>query len=634
MKAPENVYEGDLESLTTVDINAPLGSADGPTCYHFVDSYRAARRAAESSGRKPDALIFQFLEKLMAIAESFDTPASPFRPFWRASDARSTIPEDLTSHDLAAVRILAGASTVPAVTARLNDLLWHRQNDVPCGLAAAEAYVRAARLTHSTASPDLSVSAYARGLYLARQFGPKKQLYSDASAAIEEAVASAAALPDGFYALRLMELMVSAGIGDKEKYARLAADIANDAKSKGQFHRARCYWELEASWRHKAKDRAAQQAALILAAEAQIAEAEKRMAGASPSYLAGASLLSKGIEALRQAEGDETRVLQLRARLNEIQISSMSEFETIATGKVDISESASGAREHVAGKDLPMALLCLAFGVELSSPEDVRKSVLKIAESTPFLHLMGTGIVDHKGRRIARKEALFGLDGIEKEKALEAECFAHEAQFHWPLRAEAFIEPARGQILIDHRPSLRDLHFVVENNPFVPPGHEGLFLRGLHAGIHGDFQIAAHLLTPQIENSIRHVLEAHGVDVSNLKSDGTQPVKMLGSVFDLPRIGEIFEEQILFELRGCLIEKTGFDFRNRIAHGFVSEPECFGPPAITIWWLVLRLCLFPFYLKLHAATPAKAREDSASAAPMTSENPSPVPDSADGSQQE
>ena len=112
----------------------------------------------------------------------------------------------------------------------------------------------------------------------------------------------------------------------------------------------------------------------------------------------------------------------------------------------------------------------------------------------------------------------------------------------------------------------QDLSFVVENNPFIPPDHEGIFLRGLHAGFHGDFIVASHLLPLQIENSLRYVLEENGVDVSNLMSDGTQPVKVLGAILGIPATKQIFGEQLCFELRGCLIEKTGYDFRNRVAH--------------------------------------------------------------------
>ena len=100
-------------------------------------------------------------------------------------------------------------------------------------------------------------------------------------------------------------------------------------------------------------------------------------------------------------------------------------------------------------------------------------------------------------------------------------------------------------------------------------------------------------MVPQIENSIRYALESNDVDVPNLMSDGTQPVKILGPLFDLQETTQIFGESLVFELRGLLIEKRGADFRNRIAHGFVSEAECYGAAPVILWWIVLRLCLIP-----------------------------------------
>ena len=59
------------------------------------------------------------------------------------------------------------------------------------------------------------------------------------------------------------------------------------------------------------------------------------------------------------------------------------------------------------------------------------------------------------------------------------------------------------------------------------------------------------------------------------------------------QVKQIFGEALCFELRGILIEKSGFDFRNRVAHGFVHEGECYSAAGVTVWWLVLRLCLMP-----------------------------------------
>jgi hypothetical protein len=384
------------------------------------------------------------------------------------------------------------------------------------------------------------------------------------------------------------------GVGEPSEFATLASSIAAAAQAKGDTGKAQAYWEVEAEWQKRAKNSAAEQKARSAAAEASVTKAKNRAQGPGASFMAAASLLSEAIEALRQAGAPKERVGELRRLLNDWQQRSRSEFQTFSTG-VDISQLVADARNHVRASDVRQAILKLAFGRGLTDPKKLKDEVVKAANEAPLSHLIGQVMVDDQGRTTARREGLLNLKGEELEKALEAEAFSHASHYNWPLRVDAFIEPARLQILNDHKPTFQDLIFIVRNNPFVPDGHQGIFLRGLHAGFHGDFLVASHLLTPQIENSLRYVLESHGVDVSNLMSDGTQPVKVLKAIFGMAETKQIFGEALCFELRGCLIEKTGYDFRNRVAHGFVHEGECYSHGGVTVWWLVLRICLTPIY---------------------------------------
>src|SRR5690606_471838 len=160
------------------------------------------------------------------------------------------------------------------------------------------------------------------------------------------------------------------------------------------------------------------------------------------------------------------------------------------------------------------------------------------------------------GRTVAHEPGLFGKTGEALESALEVRMFSHAAKFSWSIRVSNFINPARLQILNDHQPSFEDLYqTLVRNNPFIPPGHAEIFLRGLHAGFHGDFIIAVHLLVPQVENSLRHILEEHGVDVSNLQSDRTQPVKILTGLLAMEETRKMLGASLYFEIRGHLLEK-------------------------------------------------------------------------------
>ncbi|MBE0543822.1 MAG: DUF4209 domain-containing protein [Verrucomicrobia bacterium] len=591
---PENVFKGDATQLAGIDINSPLSKAKGLTCEYYLEPYGQVAKEAEEKGETHKASVYRFLQVIVGFHPSFDTPSQPFVPMWQMEGKRSLVPSDLTTADIEVVRVLAKQTTDAALRARLNDVLWERTKDHVVGAEAAACYAMAAEKLDVAGDWTFGVTSFKRALYLASRFGRNKPLFEDAAKTLVAATKRASMSAKDFHCCQLMRLMLPAGIGEPSEFAAIASSIATAAKASGHMHKAKAYWEVEADWQKRTNNAAGEQKARLAAAEAAVSEAENRAQGKGASFMAAASLLGKAIEELRQAGATKERITELRRRMNEWQERSLAEFQTFSTG-VDISKSVIGARDHVKGSDFPTAVLKLAFGQDLSDPKEIKDEVVANAKQAPLTYLMGAAIVDQQGRTTARKESLFNLKGEALEEALEVESLSQASHFHWPLRVDGFIEPARVQILNDHKPTYQDLLFIVRNNPFIPPGHEGIFLRGLHAGFHGDFVVATHLLTPQIENSLRYLLESHGVDVSNLMSDGTQPVKVLGAIFGMPETKQIFGEPLCFELRGCLIEKTGYDFRNRIAHGFVQESECYSNAGVTVWWLVLRICLTPVF---------------------------------------
>jgi hypothetical protein len=71
----------------------------------------------------------------------------------------------------------------------------------------------------------------------------------------------------------------------------------------------------------------------------------------------------------------------------------------------------------------------------------------------------------------------------------------------------------------------------------------------------------------------------------------------------MPQTTKVFGEAYVFELRGALCEKFGFDLRNRLAHGFLTESECYGADVVLIWWLVLRLCVYSVLRAVNEQVP-------------------------------
>jgi hypothetical protein len=115
----------------------------------------------------------------------------------------------------------------------------------------------------------------------------------------------------------------------------------------------------------------------------------------------------------------------------------------------------------------------------------------------------------------------------------------------------------------------------------------------------GDFLVAAHILIPQIEHSVRHILfQQHNVVPSGLDNDGVQNEFDLNKTLYFPAAEKAFGEDTLFDLRGLLVEHTGSNFRNLMAHGMLEHVQFHMPEAVYVWWMSLHLTYLGFRMVL------------------------------------
>jgi len=158
--------------------------------------------------------------------------------------------------------------------------------------------------------------------------------------------------------------------------------------------------------------------------------------------------------------------------------------------------------------------------------------------------------------------------------------------------------PAIEQIKREHRIRLDDLKQIVVDSPFIPVGREHIFASALQIGLAGDYFVAAHLLIPQIENSLRHVLSLHGATTSGFNRQEVQNhydinVMLNNAEFE-EKLCSILGNNTMFELKGLLVHRFGANLRNEIAHGTLGAAEFsspfYGLQSVYLWWLGLRLC--------------------------------------------
>jgi hypothetical protein len=550
---------------------------------------KGCREAGDELGER----VFQFLGAVMSLMPNFDSGDQPFRPMWIDGTRRSAALEDFSEKDAALLGCLSKEAENAKLRARLADVSAFIKFDHELVREASSAYLQIARKKETCENWPRFINDLKRATSLAGKLGKKQQAFKEASTYIESLLEKFSPTDKGLCCAELMDLMQQFGFGDSAAYAVLSEGLAKRAEENKNALFARTYWEIAADWHRRNDSKADGQRCAICAAETYVMDAEAALERGQPSYMASASHLAQAVEALRRSGAPKKRIEEVQRLLLERQKKIKEEMGSISH-EMQIGELRDKARKVVSGCDLREAIVRLATHIAPLDPKKHRAEIEQLAKDHPITFLFSASAVDREGRVVAQRPSMFTTDPKQYEAALWAEMLHQATSIHWPFRISGFIDPCRLQIWEDHHPRSKDLQFLTFNNPFVSPGHEHSFARGFYAGFEGDFHTAAYFLVPQIENSIRYVLENRGVITSKLDNKLIQEVRSLDKLLQLPETTEAFGEDHVFEMKGILTEEFGSNLRNRLAHGLVTDGECYTPAVLHLWWLLLRFCVIPF----------------------------------------
>jgi hypothetical protein len=134
-----------------------------------------------------------------------------------------------------------------------------------------------------------------------------------------------------------------------------------------------------------------------------------------------------------------------------------------------------------------------------------------------------------------------------------------------------------------------EVYELIARSKFIAKERLSIYTRGLYHGFRGNFLEAVHILVPQIENCLRHILNTHGKITAKLAEE-LQKEMSLQSYFN--HLRSILHEDLIFELEGLLNEAFGENLRNNMAHG-LAETSIFNDSYIGLhtWWLALKMSL-------------------------------------------
>jgi len=567
-----------------------VNSSERKDCLSYNNAFWKKAEEAKEAGNVREQAVFEILAAVTGAAIKPESTEESFAETF----------QNLTDEHLGFLAEIAPEISDPELQARVADILWVRRRDYRMAQLAVTAYLQSATELEDPDNWTWCFDRIERALRLARRI----RYYVEAVVAHIEAVLDRYKGEDpSWLSAKLMELLQEYRFGDPTKYAALAEKAATLAELAHDWRRARDYWGINARWHFLEKDGEKARAALMLAAETYVKEAEDALKRNPPSYLVASHFMQKAVEAFRSIRGTKEETADAKVRTEEVhkllleyQEESLQELVSFSQQR-DNSKAVEQAREYVRGKDFQNALFSLAFLVAPPKVSYLRQEVQRQAQESIYYHIASTTIINEMGKVVARPAtSILSRDPVEAEERTRFEMYK-TAVCYQSLHAQAYIEPAREQINLEHSVRLNDLLPIVSNSPFVPPGREYLFAKGLYAGSTGDFFTSTHILIPQIENSIRYLLwEQQGVRTSGLDNKGIQNEYHLSTTLypsQCPEISSIFDEDTLFDLQGLLVENSGSNLRNCMAHGLIDDSGFLDPLMSYLWWLTLRLCCLP-----------------------------------------
>lgn len=563
-------------------------------CYQQAMSEKALDFAAK--GDKIGEKVFNFFSAIFSLCLKNSDQNNPFVPFFISPTGRSTAIEDFQENDVNIIEKLITKTQDKQAKARFSDIVFVIKKKInPYAKIAAENYLEFFKEADDKIDYTL-MESLKRGFSLSAYFGREKYPFTDYVSAITKIIENRASSETKTVTERFIRMLIEMNVKKDEilKCFSISEEIAEKMEFNKEHHLAQMYYDSAIAALYLLENDAEAKRILKRKGDSFLNESNSANDQSTTGYFLASTYLSKAIECYRQA-GESEVAKQLHGRLIEFQKKTII-YENIPKAPMDISAFIKTAKNNVKEKTLYDSVLAFASGHQIINKQELEKEVEKEIKDNPASHIFGVTYLSDNGQVLDRRPPLLDDDPQKREEAFEMIIF-DRMRLYLQERVNAYIEPCRQIIQNEHRPSWDDLVFIVEHNPFISPGHEGVLLKGIHAGFQGDFIIAAHLLVPQIEESIRHVLRNNGCVTSTLNQKLIQEERAVGILLKLPETIEVLGEDLTFELRCLLCEKTGYNFRNLLAHGLITTNGCYSSAAYNLWWLVIKLCVFPLIMQ-------------------------------------
>ncbi len=550
--------------------------------------------------RQAHAKVLWLLADACSMMLRSGSLTEPFKPFAVFHDCRSALPEDFNAEDLSFFAEIVEHVDHSLLKARLGDLLWLVGNprNIQHALAAIDAY-RALPLSPDFWSRGVQ-ECWERGLILAQVLGKGSgdRLDTLLRQALNALMGSTE--DDGFFGVKLAKMLRNhrlakeAGLDIAQKMESIACVL--DGRS--DVFGARAFYEESAHW-FRWLGRQNKYAEMTVAqAETYTKEAAFQSSNSQPSNLVANSLYEKAIQIYRDIPSKcrsvyrvDERITELRRKQSKSGKQVLDEMGVIRSPGVDITELVKQARQAVSCKPAIDALKLLANIHPGERVATLREGVIERMRQFPLQWIFESTTFSRDGRVIAKRPALNMLAtelSASDERTIQASMIRDYSMF-LGISVRGSILPALEVFRQEHRIRNADFIELAQHSPIVPNGRSVLFGKALFAGYDGDFEVALHLLIPQIEHMVRIHLKQAGASTTTLDKEGIESENGFSTLMAQPEADELFGDDLAFELRALFCDPFGPNLRNELAHGLLDDTACRAEASVYAWWVGLRL---------------------------------------------
>lgn len=310
--------------------------------------------------------------------------------------------------------------------------------------------------------------------------------------------------------------------------------------------------------------------------EAEAQEREPR------SALAAASFRQNALKAYAQAGASE-KVEELKQMVRQgYERAAEKEFGTIShTFEIDFTEW----DERVAGWfELPATESLMHMAADfwlMPTWEEAEKIAADLMHEAPLSQLIPMTRLDD-GRPISqpRTEQEQQLDNVRR-------------QYHWQLVfRRIYLTRALGLLRGRGHLNADSLVLSIQHSPVFDDEKMPMIRCGLDRYASGDFVSALHILVPHLEDCLRKFLARLGGSVTSMTGDKMRE-KSLDQILaaDEMKAALATIAPLHRYLEHALVDETGLNLRNRVAHGLLSEDQCGADNANTVVHIYLLLGL-------------------------------------------